>query len=409
MSEMIIIRPVPFAEDQLVSSNAEETVPLFDDSEPYVFYSLGQRVRSSVNGRIYENLVPLGTSFLTTITPETNPVEFNRVAHGLSDGDIVTFKEGTGPLINEVEQGVPYRVRPIDADKFNLYASLSNPDPDDLIEAAGGQTTWFYFFYKGDPNTGYWSDPGLELDYEALNPNVPVTVPRWLDIGPNNTMAMFELLSGVATTRADSLQVTHAPGARGDALGLEGLRGESVRVQVSDGETDQYDETIPLVNHDVVVDWHSFFFGERTQRAAMVLDDLPIWVTQPEITLTVSAEGGEAAIAAYSFGRSFEVGGAQYGMRLGIRDFTLKERGAFGEWKVVQRPYSKTADVTGWLPNGRIDGVSDVLAALRAEPIFWRLVSRFNAATILGFYRGFHIEIEYSQWSIVSYEIEGVT
>jgi hypothetical protein len=68
---------------------------------------------------------------------------------------------------------------------------------------------------------------------QAGNTNHPVTDPAWwIDIGPSNRWAMFDLLRNTGTVGASPLVVEMTPGKRIDAVGLAGLIADTVTVEV---------------------------------------------------------------------------------------------------------------------------------------------------------------------------------
>src|SRR3990170_7159070 len=72
------------------------------------------------------------------------------------------------------------------------------------------------------------------LKYESLAAgnigNALTDTTKWLELGPTNKWAMFDLLRSTATSAAASLSVVIAPGTRIDSLALLGLVGDTVTV-----------------------------------------------------------------------------------------------------------------------------------------------------------------------------------
>lgn len=411
----LMIRPLPIATDMLTSTNAVESYPLFDNSgPPYTFYANGDIVRGIEGNKLYQSVVGPFKSRLCTMTA-ANPAVCTCANHGLTDGEPITFHTTTGTLPAAIEVGLPYLVHYIDANTFQLYDDRE-PDPLSLVDTNGQVSIGYHGFYIGDPNTGWWGDPGSALygvggSYSDIN--APMwswaTAPRWIELGPNNTWAMFDGYNGTATTRDGDLIVTFEPGTRGDAMGMESLVGASARIVINDGVGDVYDRTYPLIDNSEVVDWWSFFFGERRQKKSLMVTDLPQYVLAPEVTVTIAAASGKSAVGTLHFGRQFALGSVEAGMSLGVRDYTTKEEGVLGDYSVVKRPWSKKASPRALLSNGRVDAVQSVLADYSGTPVFSKFAPTLSAAIIFGFFNEFNIEVAYPTESLVSYEIEGVT
>ena len=204
----------------------------------------------------------------------------------------------------------------------------------------------------------------------------------WIDVGPTNRWAMFDQALGTATTRADGISITLAPGAI-DALALLDVVGTSVRVQAPGG----YDQTIP-------VDAKSTTFL-----------DLPGVVGN--VIVTVSG-AGDVAVGTLLVGKVAELGITEESPTAGITDFSRKEVDDFGEATVVQRAWAKRMSTRALIRTDAIDLVADRIAAVRARPVLWIGDSGKDSLTIYGFFKDFSIEVG-ETISKVSLSIEGLS
>jgi hypothetical protein len=67
-------------------------------------------------------------------------------------------------------------------------------------------------------------------------------------------------------------------------------------------------------------------------------------------------------------------------------------------------------DVTMLVENGIVDNVQYLLSDLRAEPVLWIAAKdQYELLTVYGFYRDFNIDIAYTNNSVCSLQIEGLT
>ncbi len=425
MTNALIIRPLAITHEMITSTNAGETYPLVgtrglgipEDQQTYELYEFGSIWRSAETYRLFESLVGPYPRKICTIT-NANPAVVTAYGHGLAEGQIITF---TGPaegdtLAEDIDIGRPYFVRNPTTDTFNLSSDNVDLAAASLVATDfGAPGDGNSYFQVGDSNSEWWNqvDPGdpefdaelAEILTDELGSTVPVT-PRWLDIGPDNVHAMFDAINGSATVWAGDGQMTIEPGTRIDAAGFENLLGTSLRIRVDDGGGDVYDTTFPLINNDEVTDFYSFFFGERTQRQTLIVDDLPTWVLAPAITIDLTADADNVAqIGTASFGRQFDIGLIEAGLGLAIDDFTLKDRDAFGRYNLVERDFSKVAEARALLPSTRRASVIRVLAAHRATPLFWKL-GEDEDQQIFGLWSGFSAEATPPN-DIITYEIEG--
>lgn len=417
-NEGIIIRPIPITQEMLVSSNAPEFYPLWDAGQTArgfetSYYARNENtgqpqpssiVRSALNNQLYESLVGTGwDSGLCSISASDPAVVTTATPHGLKGLDVVVFpgkpQFPSDPWPASVELGRPYLVKVLSDTTFNLYIWL-DLNTEDLVDTSGDTPSGLWTYTNYDLNTGYWGDPGG--NYAPMY--AWETQPRWLDIGPNNTWAMFDGYNGTQTVNSAGVDVTIQSNKIVNAIGFHDLEGSELTVQVYDGATLRYEQTFNLVDNSVVVDYYTFFFGERRRLSDMVIEGLPEDILAPKIRVF-----GPTAIGNMVIGQSYEIGAFTYGMTVGQVSYSVWETNEFGNYRRVYRRPVKKAQGTAIISNDRIDGIRTVLGEYDATPIFWKLTDGYSSTVIYGPYREFEIEIAHACQSIVSLEVEAVT
>lgn len=231
--------------------------------------------------------------------------------------------------------------------------------------------------------------------------NVPS---KWIDVGPTNGWAMFDAIKSTRTTASSSLVFTLEPGEPINSIGLARILGAHVRVVISDGSSDVYDQTHELISYDGIVDWYSWFFEERIQDDTLILTGLPA-LTDPVITITVGGSD-TVGIGACSIGKSIEIGETQLGGSKEYKDYSTYEDDGFGSIAVYPRGYSFNTEVQLFIANDRLKFVSRELLAWRGVPMFWLLSDGVNVLQHFGFMKRFTPEIQYHNYSLVSLRIE---
>lgn len=240
--------------------------------------------------------------------------------------------------------------------------------------------------------------------------NQPDTSPTfWVQIGPDNTHAMFDDQISTATTRTSPLTVVLTPGLC-NSLALFGLVGTSVSVTITDGVAGPtvYTGTASL-DGTFVFDWYQYFFEPYVQIEELVLTDLPPY-SSARLTVTLSGSG-TVQVGQLIFGTQYELGDAGYGASVGIIDYSTKQTDEFGTTTFVQRAFSKRMTARLMLDTAQISRVQQVLARVRAKPSVWVGVpddSTYNPLTVYGYFRDFSIEVAYATKSYCSLEIEGL-
>ena len=242
--------------------------------------------------------------------------------------------------------------------------------------------------------------------------HTPSTSPIWwVDAGPCNKWAMFDQQISTATTATNTLTVTLATGII-DSFAVINAMATSGRLVVRDGPDGDilFDKTISL-SGDVPTDWYQyFFFDPLTPSTQAIFQNLPPYASA-HATLILTG-GGDVSVGAVVFGLSSRIGDAQYGASAGIVDYSRKDTDAFGVTTFVKRAFSKRMTVSLVLDNSQLNRVQRLLYGLRATPCVWIGAddARYDEAlTVYGFYKDFSATIAYSQQSLYSLEIEGLS
>lgn len=251
--------------------------------------------------------------------------------------------------------------------------------------------------------------------YERLVAGAGTTPPEndatnWKDVGPTNRWAMFDQEVNTQSQRASSLTVTLAPGVC-NALALLELVGQSTQITVRDGAAGPvvYSRTVEL-DVSVVTDWYAYFFEPFTQRASVVLDDLPPYLSahiEVEISSSGTAKAGQCIV-----GTLYPLGATELGVTAGIRDYSRKTTDEeTGVVSLERRKFRKTIQARFRLATAAASAVSQRLTGLRATPVVWLADEGTGLEPLIafGFYRDFKLQVAFPTVSFYDLEIEGMT
>jgi len=134
--------------------------------------------------------------------------------------------------------------------------------------------------------------------------------------------------------------------------------------------------------------------------------------TYTNAILKVTLTGTTVEVGTFAFGKSVYIGETQWGLQLGILDYSTKETDDFGVTSVVERVYADKMECDLFLEHSMVRMVKKFLSSVRATPCVWMgtEVSTFSELTIVyGFYKNFDIVLQDYGGSICSLEIEGLT
>lgn len=165
----------------------------------------------------------------------------------------------------------------------------------------------------------------------------PETNPlHWEDVGPTNRLAPFDMKSSTAMKGASPYTVTMRPGGRVSDVDVSGLDNViTARLQVWDapGGTVVFDQTRSTFwwVGDLYI---AYYFDLPQQRRRVKFTDIPT-SDNPEMLLTLTAaSAGSVFVSQVAIGRYVDLGCAEFGMEMRLRNFGVIEEDQWGNTKV---------------------------------------------------------------------------
>lgn len=258
------------------------------------------------------------------------------------------------------------------------------------------------------------SGDSLTSDWQAVaasNNVAPGTSDtHWKRIGASNRFAAFDGAIGVATAATGTVSLTARPGIVANGLGVFGMRGNTVRVEVIDPVDGLvYDRTRPLQDFTQINSMYAYYFEPLRALADAVFLDLPNY-RSADVRVTVDAgPGNPAEIGEIVFGTQRPIGQTLFGgTSVSIRDFSRKERDEFGAVRVVERRFIKVASYDVAIPTQNNSAVQQALAELRARPTVYVGSPDHPETIVLGFLTDFSLPITNPTSCRLSLEVEGL-
>jgi hypothetical protein len=283
-----------------------------------------------------------------------------------------------------------------------------------VAEPASGETAWVSGTTYAQGNLRIRTQ--THRIYKRLVAGAGTTPPEndptnWEDFAPTNRWAMFDNEVNTQTSGNSPLTVTIAPGAI-NSLALIELLGTSVTVTVTDGAGGPtvFTTTVNL-EQSSVSDWYQYFFEPFSQKGTLILTGIPPYSTS-RVTITVTGSN-PVKCGGFIVGTVYDLGGTQYGVTAGIRDYSKKETdSATGVVTLVPGRFSKRLRAKLQV-NSRVVAaqIQTLLTELRATPVVWigDDTGEFEPLTVFGFYRDFELDVSYPTVSHYSLDIEGMT
>lgn len=253
---------------------------------------------------------------------------------------------------------------------------------------------------------------GYHKIYESLiNPNQgnfpPDHPDKWVEVGPTNRWAAFDLSGGTFTRGFNSFEFV-LTGDRIKAMAFLELDAINVRIRASSTALGlYYDETFSATDLAVIVDWFGYFTEGFKNSNDIIVQGIP---QEPMSTYTITVEGaGDISLGTFLYGEDTAFGFTQYNAKAGIVDYSRKEVDQFGRVSLVKRAFSKRMDVSIFVDRTNTDKFYRFLTDIRATPVLWIAAKdQYEMLNIFGFYRDFTIDIAYPTASLCTLQVEGI-
>lgn len=235
---------------------------------------------------------------------------------------------------------------------------------------------------------------------------------KWLELGPTNRWAMFDILRSTASVAPDSLTVVITPGVRTDSLALLGLVADSVSISVTSAAVEVYSHEEDLTYREVG-GWYDYFFRPFLTRSSVVLFNLPPY-GDSVITVTLTGVGRNVECGACVVGTAEYIGQVQAEAESDVLNFSTVTRDfAGGISSMVQRRNVPKTVQGIVLEKARVNRVRALRDRLAGAPAVWAGINSnadgyFEALLILGFYKRFSINLRHPQHAILSLELEEI-
>lgn len=259
--------------------------------------------------------------------------------------------------------------------------------------------------------------------YEALQPstNIDPTTdfsdpPYWLDIGATNRWKAFDQTISDPVTVPDGVNIIqyelNSFGVPANSVTLFGLKGRLTSLVITDAtEGEVYNETINLIDNALVNDWFTYFFEPARVKSEAIFEGIPPYANATYNISVFDDTVNEPILGQIVLGQEYILGQTSYGTSVSIEDFSRKERDAFGNAIIVERPFAKLIDFDFVVNTNEVRRAAILLEQVRATPAVYYAgpdTERFGT-TVYGFYRSFSINLSGPAISNVTLEVEGLT
>ncbi len=310
-----------------------------------------------------------------------------------------------------------------DVSEYKLYKSKSN----EINQLPTNPTYWDYIG-PAYWNTAYSYSKGVIVVYEKRlyeslvdsnignTPGLTTSTSKWLDLGTDNRVVLFDINSTRPSISRSNFSAQIDPNVLKqnnttiNAIGISRLKNiSSVKVSIWQQNSSAAWKRV----------WTSTYSVSGKNTA--LLDGIPYAPNYGayagvsgagKILLEFTVSGSDVAeVGTVVFGTVNTLGDIEYGAKLGITDYSIKEPDDYGNVTFVKRQYNRDVSVTFNIPNTSVSAVQQLLYDLRATPTYWEIttVSDFSPVTnFVGWYTDFNCVISRPSTSTYTLELRSL-
>lgn len=224
----------------------------------------------------------------------------------------------------------------------------------------------------------------------------------WIDVGPVNRMAMFDLDRNTQTVWPSPLTVVFAPGQRVNTIGIGGMEASQVQISatsVTGGGAvwpNAYSESATGIfdlNTREVMDGWDYCFEPFSTRPSQVVFDLPPY-SDIIITVTISSTTGNVKCGSIVVGNYIYIGDLQQNVAVDSLNFSTVDRDIYGSSNLIKRRQVPKIDVKLVANVAFLNKIMAAKKLLDAEPALWTGLDDpaspwFEAVQLLGVWKEF--------------------
>lgn len=237
---------------------------------------------------------------------------------------------------------------------------------------------------------------------------------KWQERGATAPYLALDAYSETVTTGEAGQPLTYVLGYRQmDSFALINMTGASVTVTVRDGDEDEtifFEETYDLIEDIADISLFQYNYYPIKMKTKVVEVNLPLGI---QGTLSISLENGDAApsIGFILAGHGRYIGSTDWGVEVGIEDYSKKIVDEFGVTRLIKRSYADTLKAQVFVGPDEADYVCNLLRSVRATPCLFvgdNNDGYYTSLTVYGWIEDWYIV--FSNWGQrqLSLEVQGL-
>lgn len=237
-----------------------------------------------------------------------------------------------------------------------------------------------------------------------------VTPLKWIEVGPTNKWAMFDLSRTTKSTSTTDIVITIVPDIRFNSIGIGGSSATSVDISVSSPSTGVVFSSEDNMYSRGTKRWYEYFFSRFSVRTQLLKTGISP-ISNSEITITLTAGTSGVSVGSIIIGSSVFLGDIQVSPSVEIINFSKIDRDIYGNANLItRRTLPKTTQRT-IIPKANINKVINIREDLNAVPALWAGLTDdthgyFEPLLIFGIYKEFTVNMNYPDHAEINLELE---
>jgi hypothetical protein len=240
------------------------------------------------------------------------------------------------------------------------------------------------------------------------DPLTDATSTWWLNVSATNRWKAFDGGLSDPVMQVGDIVYTLSFSKTADCVAIFGLDAAEVQLKVTDPvEGVIHDQTYPLISSEEVHDGWTYCFAPFTFSTDLMVRSLPIY-SGCDLEVTVSSTGA-TKVGEILIGDDHYIGKTLVDTAIGLQDYSVKERDAWGAMQIVERGFTRTVDYRFAFDTTDARRIQRIMSRIRAR------VAVFSGGdgadqygvTIPGFYKDFSVPLT-TNVSFGSLEVESL-
>lgn len=228
----------------------------------------------------------------------------------------------------------------------------------------------------------------------------------WLDLGATNRWACFDGVVGTQTEALDEISFSLQSAGIISCIAFLNLEASSVEITITDDYEGVIYSSVNDVSNSGIDNWFDYFFEDYIPDDALVKLDLPAYAG---VTIDVSIlSQAIAKCGIVIIGNQQEIGQTQYGLSVGITDYSRKDVSVDGIVSILERGYSDWSNSPIEIDTNKVPYVKKLLTSVRGVPCLYLSSSGLTASYVFGFFKDLSIVIPSAISAKCNLEIEGI-